>query len=74
MVSKVVESRTSRNESMKQQKHEVKGKGQKQEVAVLHHKKGKAPKFKRSSVSGEEDATSSAMLLLACIVCAPQSS
>ncbi|KAJ8639500.1 hypothetical protein MRB53_016194 [Persea americana] len=74
MVSKVVESGTSRQDSVKQQQHEMKGKGQKQEAVLLQCNKGKASKFKRSSSSVEEDATSSAMLLLACIVCAPQSS
>ncbi|KAK7858090.1 hypothetical protein CFP56_014536 [Quercus suber] len=33
--------------------------------------KGKVCKFKRSSSNLEEDGASSAILLLACIVCAP---
>lgn len=33
--------------------------------------KGKASRFKRSCFSEEDDAASAAMLLLACVVCAP---
>ncbi|CAL9177231.1 unnamed protein product [Musa hybrid cultivar] len=71
MVSKVEESRFSRQESMKRSKQdiEVKVKDPKQEVMRLQ----KVCKFKRSSFSEEEDATASAILLLACIVCAPSS-
>ncbi|KAJ8642723.1 hypothetical protein MRB53_004471 [Persea americana] len=71
MVSKVVESSTGRHESVKKQQQDeaVKGNGQRQE-GVLQCNKGKGSKFKKSSFSGEEDATSSAMLLLACIACA----
>ncbi|KAG6516199.1 hypothetical protein ZIOFF_026648 [Zingiber officinale] len=58
MVSKVEESRVRKQ-----------GKEQKQEVMRLH----KVCKFKRSSFSEEEDATCSAMLLLACVVCDPSS-
>jgi hypothetical protein len=38
---------------------------------LLPCNKGKACRFKRSCFSEEDDATSSAMLLLACVVCAP---
>ncbi|GJM87638.1 hypothetical protein PR202_ga03614 [Eleusine coracana subsp. coracana] len=38
---------------------------------LLPCNKGKACRFKRSCFSEEEDAASSAMLLLACVVCAP---
>ncbi|CAL9054350.1 unnamed protein product [Musa banksii] len=69
MVSKVEETRFRRQESLKRNKqdNEVKGKDPKQEVVRLQ----KVCKFKRSSFSEEEDATSSAILLLACIACAP---
>ncbi|EAY82734.1 hypothetical protein OsI_37946 [Oryza sativa Indica Group] len=33
--------------------------------------KGKASRFKRTCFSEEDDAASAAMLLLACVVCAP---
>lgn len=58
MVSKVEGSRVRKQ-----------GKDQKQEVMRLH----KVCKFKRSSFSEEQDATCSAMLLLACVVCNPSS-
>ncbi|KAF8759169.1 hypothetical protein HU200_010554 [Digitaria exilis] len=51
-----------------QQKHQA------QELVLrrlLPCNKGKACRFKRSCFSEEEDAASSAMLLLACVVCAP---
>jgi hypothetical protein len=38
---------------------------------LLPCNKGKACRFKRSCFSEEDDAASSAMLLLACVVCAP---
>lgn len=74
MVSKVEDSRPRRQVSMKK-KHdqEVKGNDQRQEVMRLQCNKGQACKFKRSCFSEEDDATSSAILLLACIVCAPSS-
>ncbi|XP_037437680.1 uncharacterized protein LOC119305196 [Triticum dicoccoides] len=41
-------------------------------LLALHSNKGRgACRFKRSCFSEEEDAASSAMLLLACVVCAP---
>ncbi|KAG1331348.1 hypothetical protein COCNU_02G013160, partial [Cocos nucifera] len=67
-------SRPRREGSMKKKHdHEVKGNDQRQEVMRLQCNKGKACKFKRSCFSEEEDAASSAILLLACIVCAPSS-
>ncbi|WOL12784.1 hypothetical protein Cni_G21552 [Canna indica] len=63
MVSKVEVSSLRRQESMKRSskpENEVKGK---QEVVRLQ----KVCKFKRSSFSEEEDATSTAILLLACV-------
>lgn len=77
MVSKVEESRLRRQESMRRSKEqsewsdEAKGKEPtgKKEVVRLH----KVCKFKRSSFSDEEDATCSAILLLACVVCHPSS-
>ncbi|CAL9152819.1 unnamed protein product [Musa hybrid cultivar] len=41
-------------------------------AARLQCNKGKACRFKRSCFSKEEDAISSAILLLACVVCAPR--
>ncbi|RZR77456.1 hypothetical protein BHM03_00002544 [Ensete ventricosum] len=44
----------------------------KQGAARLQCNKGKACRFKRSCFSKEGDAVSSAILLLACVVCAPR--
>ncbi|THU68172.1 hypothetical protein C4D60_Mb08t01100 [Musa balbisiana] len=41
-------------------------------AARLQCNKGKACRFKRSCFSKEDDAISSAILLLACVVCAPR--
>ncbi|THU68855.1 hypothetical protein C4D60_Mb08t08260 [Musa balbisiana] len=41
--------------------------------ARLQCNKGKACRFKRSCSGGEEDAVSSVILLLACLVCSPPS-
>ncbi|XP_062170707.1 uncharacterized protein LOC133876443 [Alnus glutinosa] len=59
----------------------TKGKQQQQQPQQPYHQqqlqkhmqcnKGKASKFKRSSSNLEEDGASSAILLLACIACAP---
>ncbi|XP_058103465.1 uncharacterized protein LOC131247039 [Magnolia sinica] len=75
MVARVVESSTGshglmnmkhQQQQQQQQQHEVKGKREnKQDGVVLHCNKGKSSKFKRSSINGEEDATSSAILFLA---------
>ncbi|KAK1270591.1 hypothetical protein QJS04_geneDACA014064 [Acorus gramineus] len=46
-------------------------KDQRQEMAALQCNKGKACKFKRSFFSEEDDVATSAILLLACIVCSP---
>lgn len=79
MVYKPEESNLRRQDSMKKKKKqqlegEVRaGKDAKQELVRLPCNKGKACKFKRSCFSEEEDAASSAMLLLACIVCATSS-
>lgn len=45
----------------------------KREAASLQCNKGKAFRFKRSFYGIEEDASLSAMLILACIVCSPLS-
>lgn len=42
-----------------------------QQQKQLQCNKGKACKFKRSCLTGEDDGASSAILLLACIACAP---
>ena len=57
MVSKVEEA-MKRNRLQQRQKQ-------------VQYKKGKVGKFKRSSSIPEEDGASSAILLLACIACAP---
>lgn len=51
----------------------MKKKQQQQQEVVLQCNKGKSNRFKRSSFSGEEDPTASAILLLACLACAPPS-
>ncbi|KAJ0973109.1 hypothetical protein J5N97_021068 [Dioscorea zingiberensis] len=60
-------------ESMKKKKLEIelKGKEVKQDMVKLQCNKGKACRFKRSIFTQEEDAASSAMLLLAYVVFAP---
>ncbi|KAG9446402.1 hypothetical protein H6P81_012530 [Aristolochia fimbriata] len=74
MVARVDESGCGfrKTDAMKKQQqkqqHELKGK-----ELMLQCNKGKTSKFKRSSFGGEEDATSSAILLLACLVCSPSS-
>ena len=51
------------------------GAGRRHQQPVLRRllpcNKGKACRFKRSCFSEEDDAASSAMLLLACVVCVP---
>ncbi|KAJ9678044.1 hypothetical protein PVL29_022815 [Vitis rotundifolia] len=42
-----------------------------QKLQIQYCNEGKASKFKRSSSNLEEDSVSSAILLLACIACAP---
>ncbi|KAK4256974.1 hypothetical protein QN277_006627 [Acacia crassicarpa] len=64
MVSKV-EERMKRN---KEQQHQQE---QQQKHIIMQCNKGKYGKFKRSSSNVEEDGVSSAILLLACIACAP---
>ncbi|KAJ7945741.1 Nuclear speckle splicing regulatory protein like [Quillaja saponaria] len=66
MVSKVEETlkRTRRQQQPQQQQQQL----QKQ---IFQCNKGKVCKFKRSSSNLEEDGVSSAILLLACIACAP---
>ena len=56
-------------ESMKKKKSESEFKEPKKEAVRLN----KACKFKRSCFSEEEDAASFAILLLACVVCSPNS-
>ncbi|KAL5991169.1 hypothetical protein ACLOJK_012075 [Asimina triloba] len=82
MVSKIAaHCKTVKNEGVKQKPEQGvmrRGKDQLQQQqqqyeTVLQCNKGKVSKFKRSSSIGEEDAASSAILLLACIACAPPS-
>ncbi|KAJ7956090.1 Nuclear speckle splicing regulatory protein like [Quillaja saponaria] len=63
MVSKVEEALKKNRQQQPQQQQQL----QKQ----IQCNKGKVCKFKRSSSSLEEDGASSAILLLACIACAP---
>ncbi|KAJ9678045.1 hypothetical protein PVL29_017575 [Vitis rotundifolia] len=64
MVSKV-------DEAMKKSGKEQYQQQQMQKLQIQYCNKGKASKFKRSSSNLEEDGASSAILLLACIACAP---
>ncbi|KAG9445945.1 hypothetical protein H6P81_012073 [Aristolochia fimbriata] len=67
MVSRVKKAEAIKKQQQQQQQQlELKGKAVK-----LQCNKGKRSKFKRSGFSGEEDATSSAILLLACLACFP---
>ncbi|PON85305.1 hypothetical protein TorRG33x02_189730 [Trema orientale] len=64
MVSKVEEAMKKRQQQQEQQQFQHQ---QKQ----MQCNKGKVVKFKRSSSNLEDDGVSSAILLLACIACAP---
>ena len=59
MVCKVEEAMKRNNKKQQQQQKQI------------QCNKGKAGKFKKSSSNVEEDGASSAILLLACIACAP---
>lgn len=63
MVSKVEEAIKKNKQQQPQQ--------QNQQKQIIQCNKGKTGKFKRSSSNLEEDGVSSAILFLACIVCAP---
>ncbi|KAG2678632.1 hypothetical protein I3760_11G010700 [Carya illinoinensis] len=65
MVSKVEEAMKGKQQ---QQQRPPQQQLQKQ---IMQCNKGKSSKFKRSSSNLEEDGVSSAILLLACIACAP---
>ncbi|XP_030937301.1 uncharacterized protein LOC115962583 [Quercus lobata] len=65
MVSKVEEATKGKQQQPQQPFH------QQQLQKQMQCNKGKVCKFKRSSSNLEEDGASSAILLLACIVCAP---
>lgn len=67
MVSKGEEA-MKRKQQQEQQYH------QQQQQKQMHCNKTKSVKFKRSISNLEEDGVSSAILLLACIACAPTSS
>ncbi|OIW00282.1 hypothetical protein TanjilG_27533 [Lupinus angustifolius] len=64
MVSKV-------EEAMKRNRQQQQTQQQQHQKPPIQCNKGKAGKFKRSSSNLEEDGASSAILFLACIVCAP---
>ncbi|KAH0975362.1 hypothetical protein GBA52_017261 [Prunus armeniaca] len=68
MVSKVEEAmkRRQQQQEQKQQYHH-----QQQQQKQIQCNKSKVCKFKRSTSNVEEDGASTAILLLACIVCAP---
>ena len=63
MVSKVEEAMKKRQ--VQQEQH------YQQQQKQMQCNKGKVVKFKRSSSNLEDDGLSSAILLLACIACAP---
>ncbi|XP_021808454.1 uncharacterized N-acetyltransferase DDB_G0290199 [Prunus avium] len=67
MVSKVEEAmkRRQQQQEQKQQYHHQ------QQQKQIQCNKSKVCKFKRSTSNVEEDGASTAILLLACIVCAP---
>ncbi|XP_015882337.1 uncharacterized protein LOC107418177 [Ziziphus jujuba] len=65
MVSKMEEAMKKKQQKEQQQHH------QQQLQKQIQCNKGKAVKFKRSSSNLEEDGVSTAILLLACIACAP---
>ncbi|KAH7680885.1 hypothetical protein IHE45_05G023200 [Dioscorea alata] len=74
MVCKVVETKYGRQESMEKKKKdesEVMVVKKQESMVRLHCNKGKACRFKRSCFNEEDDAASSAMLLLACVVFSP---
>ncbi|PKU61539.1 hypothetical protein MA16_Dca023849 [Dendrobium catenatum] len=76
MVCKVEDNSKLRRtqEAMKKTRNEHReAKSSKQEPASLHCNKGSTCKFKRSCFCEEDDAISSAILLLACVVCSPNS-
>ncbi|GMH01190.1 hypothetical protein Nepgr_003029 [Nepenthes gracilis] len=73
MVSRVEEAMKRRQQGGKEICHQQQQQQQQRQIQ-LQSNKGKASKFKRSSSSLEEDGVSSAILLLACIACAPSSS
>ncbi|KAL6182573.1 hypothetical protein ACLB2K_043992 [Fragaria x ananassa] len=66
MVSKVEEAGMKRRQEQQQQQ-------QKQMQYNCNINKAKVCKFKRSTSNIEEDGASTAILLLACIVCTPSS-
>ena len=66
MVSKVDEAMKKSGKELYQHQQQ-----QMQKLQIQYCNKGKASKFKRSSSNLEEDGASSAILLLACIACAP---
>ncbi|KAL0927426.1 hypothetical protein M5K25_001593 [Dendrobium thyrsiflorum] len=76
MVCKVEDyGKLRRQEAMKKTRNEHRElvKSAKQEPVSLHCNKGNTCKFKRSCFCEEDDAISSAILLLACVVCSPNS-
>ncbi|XP_020595389.1 uncharacterized protein LOC110035503 [Phalaenopsis equestris] len=72
MVCKVEDNgKPRRQEPMKKTRNEQRE--VKKEPASLHCNKGSSCKFKRSCFCVEDDAISSAILLLACVFCSPNS-
>ena len=69
MGSKVDEAMKKSGKELYQ--HQQQQQQQMQKLQIQYCNKGKASKFKRSSSNLEEDGASSAILLLACIACAP---
>ncbi|KAK9119995.1 hypothetical protein Scep_018088 [Stephania cephalantha] len=54
------------------QQQQIKGREHKQQL--MQYNKSKVCRFKKSYFSTEEDGASSAIILLACIACAPSTS
>ncbi|KAK9117457.1 hypothetical protein Sjap_016404 [Stephania japonica] len=53
--------------------HQQQIKGREHKQQLVQYNKNKVCRFKKSYFSGEEDGASSAIILLACIACAPPS-
>ncbi|CAB4310973.1 unnamed protein product [Prunus armeniaca] len=70
MVSKVEEA-MKRRQQQQEQKQQYHHQQQQQQQKQIQCNKSKVCKFKRSTSNVEEDGASTAIFLLACIVCAP---
>ncbi|TYJ06006.1 hypothetical protein E1A91_A12G203300v1 [Gossypium mustelinum] len=73
MVSRVEEAmrRQQNPNGKKEHLHQQSPAALQKQPSMIQCNKGKTSKFKRSSSNLEEDGSSSAILLLACIACTP---